>query len=114
MKRDFFLFLMVFLCFSCFVNSQSKSSFGINGGLAIPRGNLSEFQDIGFQIGGNYRIASDSSIYTIVMGASYTELSGKEINAIKIKSFNPFNIFAGLQFGKQKGLYFLPAITCNF
>lgn len=126
MKKSLVLFVITILGLSNFVYSQNKSSFGINGGLAIPTGKLSDSQELGFQFGGIGRIVTGSPTVMVAIGASYTMLSGKKedvtlyagpstfVGTIEYESFKPFNVFVGPQFGKEKGIYFLPAITGNF
>ena len=114
MKKTFSLVLIMILGLSSFLYSTNKDSFGINGGLAIPIGELAECVEPGFQFGGVARIATRSPSLMVAFGANYAIFSGKKEHFRVYNSLKILNIFVGPQFGKEKGVYFLPAITGNF
>ena len=94
--------------------SRSKNSFGLNFGLAIPTGDMSNTNNMGIDFSAAIKIVTSNPSVGATLGASYISLSGKTKTGIIYNSKNLISIFAGPQIGKEKGPYFLPAITANF
>jgi hypothetical protein len=121
MKKILTTLVIAFLL-SNVIYAQSKTSFGINGGLAIPTGDIADSHKMGFGFGGVVIIGTSNPTVGVALGVSYITLPGKTISesgygwsmTIEFESANLISIFAGPQLGKEKGPYFLPAITANF
>jgi len=120
-KFTFILILILLLSFSAFVSAKTNS-FGINAGLVMPLGDLSDVYEMGYGFGGIFRMATGNPSMMVAMGVSYMALPGKtekESGAgwsyeITYEDASMISIFAGPQLGKEQGVYFLPAITGNF
>ncbi|MGH7454052.1 MAG: TonB-dependent receptor domain-containing protein, partial [bacterium] len=96
--------------------SELPFKYEINAGLAIPTGELADTHEMGFEFGGSGYVATNNPYIMAVLGASYTTFPGKTNSGagLTLPSFNPFKVFLGTQFGREKGFYFLPAATANF
>jgi hypothetical protein len=126
--------LVLVLGFSGILLSQSKPRFGVNIGVAIPTGDAKDAYKTGFQIGGIVRVPTTNPVIAFAGGAYVTFCTGKTVTetetwtesgpgwwstttatwTYKYDDAKPFTVFAGAQFGKEIGYYFLPAVTANF
>lgn len=125
MKKILITLVIAFLMFNV-IYAEAKTSFGINSGVAIPTGNTADTHKMGFGFGAVVNFATSSPIVGVTLGASYIRLSGKTETishsgpiysfsyTIEYESADLFSIFVGPQIGKERGFYFLPAITANF
>ncbi len=102
---------------------QAKTSFGINGGLSFPAGEMNEIANGGLGFGTVFIIPTSIPITGLTFGANFFYLSGKTISryspysdyysSYEYEPVKVFSVFVGPQFGKEKGPYFVPAINGN-
>lgn len=116
MKKLVTTLLVLFLMGNLFY-AQSKTEFGFTAGLAIPTGDIADFHNTGFDLGFSAKFPTSESM-GIVAGFNYASLSGEEINLgfakVEVENADIISLYAGTQFGKEKGIYFLPALALNF
>lgn len=121
--RIFIISLMVISCLSGQAYSRDGGSFGVFGGIAIPGGDAAQYNGKGGQFGIIGRVATSNPLLRFSIGGSITRLSseGKHVtyggypsySTVLEKEYNPISFFAGVQFGKETGIYFLPAMALN-
>ncbi len=118
--RIFIISLMVIACLSGQAYSRDGGSFSFYGGIAIPGGDVAQYNGMGGQFGIIGRVATSNPLLRFSIGGSITMLSseGKSVtywgsSSLLEKEYNPISFFAGAQFGKETGPYFLPAMAFN-
>lgn len=119
------LSIAVLLLLGNMIFAQSKISFGINADVAIPTGEFSNNYKVGFGGGFLALIKTSSPNLGVVLGASYENFPGKTVTETNsgpgwwetvtttYLATNLVSFYAGSQIGKEKGPYFLPAISLN-
>lgn len=117
MKRIVTALLAIFLVSNVFY-AQSKTEFGIDAGLVLPTGDLSDLQSAGFNLGFGAKFRTKSPTTAIALGLNYSKLSGETINLgsvrVEVESADILSFYGGPRFGKENGFYFLPAAALNF
>ena len=101
---------------------QSKLAFGLEAGLVVPTGSTSVKYGTGYGAGAFAIIPTSSTIVSIIAGADYLNMPGTTkteqisigITTTIYDDLQIGSIYAGPKFGKEDGIYFLPAISFNF
>ena len=103
--KKFFVVLVICVLFTATVGA--KPNFGINVGAAIPTGDFADYYENGFTIGGD-AIINRSGPVDVAFGLNFTNLSAEYGDSEALVS-----AYLGPKFGKETGLYFLPAVAAN-
>jgi hypothetical protein len=120
--RTVYMSLIVVMLSTGIAFGQSNLRIGVNAGVGIPTGDVADFLKTGFTLGGTVLFPTSNPNVGILAGASYLRLPGKTISesfggstfTLEVSSSNLVSIFAGPKVGKEKGAYFLPAVSGNF
>ena len=112
------------------LSGQSKVSFGLEGGMALPMGSTADNYGVGFGAGAFAIIPTSSTSIGIVIGGNYLSMPGSTTTENKTISYPGYyssttitttyedlqvgSIYAGPKFGKETGIYFLPSLSFNF
>ena len=122
--------IITFLLLVSVSSGQSKVSFGLEGGVALPMGSTSDRYGVGFGAGAFVIIPTASTSMSIVVGGDYLNMPGKtktEIVTINLpgvsgtlttittyEDLQVGTVYAGPKFGRETGIYFLPSLSLNF
>ncbi len=103
--KKIFIVLLFTIFISTINNAQGKIDFGINGGVIIPFRDMEMGDEMLFGFGATLDIyPSTTSTNAFAFGADF----------IRDKNAMITTIFLGGSLGKDKGGYFVPAITMSF
>ena len=115
--KKLIIWIIVMPCLSSAAHSQNRSSFGINGGMALPVGALSSSCGPGVHFGIIARVPTSNPNLRFAMGGGISILSGKwqayPLGGSYETDYKPVSFFAGIQIDEEKGAYFLPSVALN-
>ena len=108
------LLLLITLSLTLICYAKADTDFGLNVGAAIPTATLADAYEAGINIGAVCLFDTSSSIVDVALGTDIAWLSEKSGYYSSSDSGSVlFSIYSGPKFGKETGLYFLPAIAAN-